>query len=659
MSIYQKIVAFIDVSDVDEEFNKARFRLVSKLVPLLYFILIVNLATVSYTNYGHGPFLLTVLIPGILCVIVARRALTYFHARKEEITGQMAARRLRTTLLMSMILGIAFTIWALSIFHYGNVNTRSHAAFLICITVLSTSFCLVHLRQAAVLLTLIVIPPITITFILADEVVFSAIGLNLVLVSCLVLLVINRHYRDFKNQVEQRTTLEKQRETLEGLNSENALLANQDSLTQLPNRRSFLAQLATLTEQVSIEQRTLVVGLLDLDGFKSINDVFGHSAGDRLLIQVGERLRDSLNDHAIIARLGGDEFGLIVCDLKDNDDILKLGRKICAAIKVPFEINEGTVQIATTIGFAGFPDAAESPQELFERADYALYYSKEHNKGMPILFSSEHETIIREASAISQRLLEADIEEEMSVVFQPIVDITTNRTVGMEALARWHSPVIGHVAPDVFIQAAERTGFIGQVTINLLTKALKHAEQWPDDIILSFNLSVLDLTSPTSILRIMRLVETSKFSASRIVFEITESTVMQDFERSCEALQLLKRLGATIALDDFGTGYSSLSYMQKLPIDRLKIDRSFIIGIEDNQMMQNIVRAIVSLCKDLGWDCVVEGIETEQQLKVLNRLGCYLIQGYYFSKPMQATEALDYVEVERQKPDALPNAVNA
>lgn len=610
----------------------------------MYGILIINLTAVSYTHFAYAPKFLTLICPLAIVLLIVRRSLLYFKVRNKTLSDDQVHSWLRSTVYLSGALGFAIVVWALSLFKYGNAYTQGHLAFFVCLTIVTSVFCLIYLRQAAVLLTVVSATPAAIVFALSGQIVFLAIALNLVLVVNVMLFIMLGHYNDFKNLYKQKETLIEQSHRLEILNSENHRLANLDSLTNLPNRRSFFSQLDTLTEQMRTQQKTLVVGMLDLDGFKPVNDIFGHQEGDLLLINVAERLRDLLSDNIILSRLGGDEFGIIIKNPKNDAEVLDIGLSICEALCVPFEMEIGSVQVAGTLGFAGFPASGSTPQELFERADYALYYSKQHSKGKPVLFSKEHETSIRESSRIAQQLFEADLKKELSVVFQPIVDSRTGRTLGLEALARWNSPILGRVPPDVFIRSAEQTGTISKLTTILLEKSLEQAKTWPEDVYLSFNLSAIDLASASSILHLMQMVAKSGFPVSRVIFEITESAVMQDYSRSIESLHYIKRLGGKIALDDFGTGYSSLSYVQRLPIDRIKIDRSFILEIETAKTTRDIVHTIVNLCRSLDLDCVVEGVETEQQLKVLRRLGCKMIQGYYFSKPLAPGDTQKYLE---------------
>ena len=470
-----------------------------------------------------------------------------------------------------------------------------------------------------------------------------AVIASLIIAIGIIFLTFRQHER-FKNIVKQKATLVRQAKELEQMNVENINLANMDTLTSLPNRRNFFTQLEALTKAYKNQpDKKLVVALLDLDGFKRVNDVFGHPVGDDLLVKTSERLKDIVGEDILLARLGGDEFGFIITKPDDIQNIMQLGQKICEAMRQVFHLREGSIQIGATIGFVEHPSMAPTSQLLFERADYALCYSKQHSKGQPVIFSTEHESIIRNLSNIEYQLREADLEKELSVVFQPIVDTQQQKTMGFEALARWDNATLGQISPNIFIQAAEQMGIIGKLTTILLRKALAEACHWPNDIYMSFNLSIYDLSSPQTILSLVNIVEKSNFPSHRIVFEITETAVMHDFQQANEALTLLKLQGAQIALDDFGTGYSSLSYVQRMPLDRLKIDRSFIIDIATDEHTRNIVRTIFDLCNNLNLCCIVEGVETQEQLAILNQMGFRYIQGYYFSRPLIPKAALEFV----------------
>ncbi|MCF6302869.1 MAG: EAL domain-containing protein, partial [Devosiaceae bacterium] len=275
--------------------------------------------------------------------------------------------------------------------------------------------------------------------------------------------------------------------------------------------------------------------------------------------------------------------------------------------------------------------------------DYALYFAKENDRGGVTVFDQQHEENVREMRAVDRRIQDADFMQEISLVFQPIVDPKGAATIGFEALARWHSPVLGIISPDVFIRSAERAGTINKLTAFLLEKALKEAKKWPSDLFISFNLSMQDITSSEAMLRLIAIVNRSGFDPKRITFEVTETSIMKDYDIALTSLSLLKNMGCKIALDDFGTGYSSLSYVSALPLDKLKLDRSFIIEIENSEEACSIVLTMVEMCQSLNLDCIVEGVETRGQVKILSAMGVQLIQGFYYSKPLRCADAIEYV----------------
>lgn len=645
MKFFNCIISHFKVDEHETELNRERFAVLLKQIPTMYAILTVNMLTLVYPHIGRAPDVLTIYIPGVLCTLFVARCIGYLRTKPQNVSDQQIAKRLNSTMFLSLLLSVIFITWAMFLFTYASDLMLAHIVFFLYITLFSCAFCLLHIMKSAIYLTIVIIVPSFIYLIMQDHLVFKSMAINSLVVSSGIIYLLTNHYRNFTDLVSQKNILTSQREQLEQMNQKNAQLANLDTLTKLPNRRSFFSQLDSLTKAYENQPGAkFIVGLLDLDGFKRINDIFGHPTGDDLLIKSSERIQDIVGKNITLARLGGDEFGLIVTDAQDMAIISDIADMLCEAMQIPFDLRDGRVQIAATIGFVEYPTMANTPQTLFERADYALCYSKQNSKGKPVVFSTEHETIIREISNIEHQLHEANLNEELSIMFQPIVDTQSEKTVGFEALARWHNPVLGNVRPDVFIRSAEQMGTVNKLTTILLKKALKLACEWPEEVYMSFNLSIYDLASHETILNIVNIVEKSNFDAKRIVFEVTETAVMHDFEKAIEALNLLKAQGAQIALDDFGTGYSSLSYVQKMPLDRLKIDRCFITEIDVDKNTRNIVRTIIDLCNNLNLYCIVEGVETEDQLLALQQVGGRYVQGYYFSRPLKQEDALAFLE---------------
>jgi predicted signal transduction protein with EAL and GGDEF domain len=319
--------------------------------------------------------------------------------------------------------------------------------------------------------------------------------------------------------------------------------------------------------------------------------------------------------------------------------------------------DEGEANLSATIGLARFPDSSETRSQLFARADYALCFAKQNQKSEPVFFSQNHERLVFENSALEQARRHADLEAEMSVEFQPVLDLKTGHTCGLEALARWYSPTLGRVRPDRFIEIAESTGVIGRLSEVLFRKAVREACLWLDHLTLSFNLSVVSLNTPRAVTRLLSIAGQFWFPFNRLIFEITESAVLKDFESALEVLDEIKAAGARIAIDDFGTGFSSLAYVHRLPIDALKVDRSFVRDLPQSEKSTNVLRSILNLCYNMGLNCVVEGVETQEQFDHITDLGARQIQGYYYSKPLSAGDTHMVLQIEFE-PDIMHRAAS-
>ena len=652
--IFSGFSALARFDENDAGLSLAQFRAFSKQIPLLYFVLVSNTIALSFTHWSVAPRFMTLAIPAILYGVSIFRLLGWWRSRHKTVSLEDARRRLRTTIYLAVVLGGSFTAWALALYPYGDAFQKGHVAFYMANTVIGCIFCLMHMRAAALTLMAIVIVPFTVFFFSTGNVVFSAIAINMLLVSVAMILILIANYRDFSDLIQAQRELTLRQQQTQELSDENYRLANIDSLAGIPNRRYFFAELERRLEQAKAQGHSLAVGVIDLDGFKPINDAFGHMIGDRVLQVAANRLGRVAREGMFAARLGGDEFGIILSAGEDEETLEALGDEICDKIGQTIVFPGISVQVAGSLGFALFPGAGTRAQELFEKADYALYHAKQHRRGGTVIFSGDHARDLYEFSRIKHELHSPRWEEEMTVHFQPMIDSHTRKVLGFEALARWNSSTLGHIPPDIFISVAERTGIIHRVTELLFTKALAAAATWPEDVRLSFNLSARDVVSRPLIDRLRRILEESPFDPSRLEVEITETSMMRDFDIAQENLGILKDLGANVALDDFGTGYSSLSYLHRLAPDMVKIDRSFILDIEKETVSRDIVKSIVDLAHNVGCQCVVEGVETVGQVLILRSLGCRFMQGYHFSRPLPQAECLPFLETLRDDDSEAP-----
>ena len=610
----------------------AQFNELITKVPLLYFILLVNSLVLAYTHYGVAPDYLTLYISGFLGIACISRAVRWYGYRHKTFSYEQAKHQIKMTVLFSILMGIGFTLWGFTLFSYGNIVLKAHVAYFMSITVIGIAVCLIHLPVAVWAASITVGLPFIMFFGFSGEPVFVAIAINFFMVVGALVLITLSYYRAFSNVINAKIELEQQHEHTQRLNLQNELLANQDGLTKLANRRSFATYLSKKLAKNS-DQHSFIVGLIDLDGFKPVNDIHGHSAGDRVLTEVSLRLQKLLNGDGMLARIGGDEFALVIDHSASHEHIRALGKRITETLQVPFAMRTGLVQISGSCGFAIYPDAGNSADELMDRADFALYEAKSSARGSSIIFSQEQELQIRHKSQLELALYQSAGNKEMTLHYQPIVDANTGKIIGLEALARWFHPELGQVPPDIFIPIAEKTGIVTDITLCLFEQAVVALKGWPAHLFLSFNLSVHDVINLNTLSLLKEMLDNHGIAASRVQFEITETTMMSDLEQCSLTTKALQAQGFRVALDDFGSGYSSLSYIHKLAFDNLKIDRSFVENLQHDSRSQGVVKTILELCSSFNVSCTVEGVETQEQKQLLLALGCTQMQGYHFYRP--------------------------
>lgn len=414
--------------------------------------------------------------------------------------------------------------------------------------------------------------------------------------------------------------------------------ALQDLLTRLPNRAYFESQLARSIEQAEAAGERVALLWIDLDRFKEINDTLGHSAGDDLICEVAERLKPLVQGRSVLARTGGDEFAIILRDISGREEALEMSKKLLAALEAPFQLKGCEIFVSASIGISLYPDHSRTSAELQQTADAAMYRVKAQNGNAGSLYESEIGDRIRERVEIGNHLRRAIERNELELHFQPQIEIG-GRLRGFEALVRWRHPTRGLLAPGHFIDTAEATGLIVPIGAWVLQEACKRCAEWNNGrarpLIVAVNVSALQFYFSDLPDVVQKALESSGLPPQCLELELTESLVMRDAQQSARELEKLRSLGVTIAIDDFGTGYSSLSYLQRLPVDLLKIDRSFLEHI-DSKSASAVVHAITDLAHALGLRVVAEGIEKDHQFEALRHLGVDLAQGYLIGRPAPA-----------------------
>jgi diguanylate cyclase (GGDEF)-like protein len=414
-------------------------------------------------------------------------------------------------------------------------------------------------------------------------------------------------------------------------------LAHFDSLTDLPNRVMFRNEVSRLLEQARGRSGCAVL-FVDLDQFKQVNDTLGHSFGDELLKLVADRLRMLGIDARLIARLGGDEFVIVLFPIADREQASAVAERIVRRLGQPFNLDDHTVIIGASVGIALSPRDGNDAATLIKSADLALYRAKAEGRGRYCFFEPEMDARMRERRALELDLRQALERQELELEYQPMINLRSGRIASCEALLRWRHPQRGSVPPSQFIPVAEETGLIVEIGRWVLEAACREAAGWTGSTRVSVNLSPIQFRQAGLVETIEEALRRSGLCPSRLEIEITESTLLRDSEAVLAVLHCVRDMGVSIALDDFGTGYSSLSYLHNFPLQCVKIDRSFLVGIETNAKQKTLLRGIARLCGELGVRVVIEGVETTEHLEIiLNNPEIEEAQGYFFARPSSAS----------------------
>jgi diguanylate cyclase (GGDEF)-like protein len=425
-------------------------------------------------------------------------------------------------------------------------------------------------------------------------------------------------------------------------------LARYDALTGLPNRTFFTER---LEQRLAGSEIVDCVALLfiDLDGFKQVNDTLGHPYGDSLLCEVADRFRKAVDEDGQVARFGGDEF-VVLQPVADQQEASALARKIIDAVREIYDVDGHQIMVGASIGIAMTPQDGTTVDQLLKSADMALYRSKAEGRGVWRFFEPGMETKAHARREFELSMRGALARGEFQVHYQPIVEMRTGRVALCEALLRWHHPEHGMISPAEFIPVAEETGLIVELGRWVLEQACSECAQWPPEVRVAVNLSAIQFRRTNVAETISAALNSANLSADRLEVEITETVLLQDNASTRAALQSIRDLGVSIALDDFGTGFSSLSYLQAFPLDKVKIDRSFLLGIEVDQRPMTLLRGVARLSSELGLAVVIEGVETHQQLAMLTpERSVSHVQGFLFSRPLPTPKIRHFLQEDRGK----------
>ncbi|HJV66664.1 MAG TPA: EAL domain-containing protein [Geomonas sp.] len=429
-------------------------------------------------------------------------------------------------------------------------------------------------------------------------------------------------------------------------------LAYFDNLTDLPNRVTFLERLQQSLALASLSGEQVCLIFIDLDNFKDVNDTLGHAEGDKLLTEVSRRLESCVRESDLLARIGGDEFVILLCSGVTQEGSVAVAQRVLHQLTVPFHIDKCTVYTGASIGIAFFPDDSSDASSLFRCADTAMYHAKNEGKSRFRLYSTEMNTKIKRRIAVENSLRRALERGEFHLHYQPQWDLKSEKMVGAEVLLRWNSAELGSVSPSEFIPVVENSGLIFSIGEWVLKNACQQGRRLVDagfdDFRIAVNISGKQLKQPDFVQMVINILDDTGMRPGNLELEFTESVIMEPAGKSQEKLSALKEIGVQTSIDDFGTGYSSLNYLKHLPVDRIKIDRSFVVDVNSGEGDAAIVEAIISMAKSLRLKVLAEGVENNDQLRFLSDLGCDEVQGFYFAEPMPPTDLTETLHLERQ-----------
>ncbi|QDY99487.1 EAL domain-containing protein [Nitratireductor mangrovi] len=427
-------------------------------------------------------------------------------------------------------------------------------------------------------------------------------------------------------------------------------LAYTDPLTGLGNNRRFTTKIKRLIGERADDPAPFAIGIIDLDGFKPINDLFGRAAGDEILMQVALRLHAAMDRHSTVARIGADEFAFLFPMTFSEAAVAEQARMLIEILSAPYDLGERSARLSASVGCSLYYIGNETAEDLIRKAETALYHAKRSGRGRVVVYTQEMEEAAKRMTRIEQALRRAVSAEEVEPHFQPIVEMTTKKVIGFEALARWTDKDLGFVSPGLFIPIAEERGIISALSQLLLRKATRAAQDWPDELFLAFNLSPSQLVDQNTAEQILSILRRAEFEPRRLEVEITETGMMSDPASAEKIVQDLRAEGVRIALDDFGTGQSSLGRLREFHFDKLKIDQAFVASMFEDRSSEHIIRAILAMCEGLNMEVVAEGIETQEQAARLSEIGCRGGQGYFFGRPVDAAATLRYLGTSASTP---------
>lgn len=625
-------------SDPECVLLRERFAALTRQLPWLYTILFANivgfhLALKNESDISNIP-------PAILVVIVGIRGIRWFRLRSMDVPDTIIRREMRGSLLATLFFCVGACAWCMKLSSTLAVQQRVDVTMFASLAAIGFGYGMSSFPAAARIPLLTLVLPLAVLLAATAGPSQFGLGISLIILAVLTVRLLAVQDNVFKGLVASRlaTEAEKQRAlaaemTAVAEQSRVKVIANTDSLTGLTNRRGFLSAIDKLAVA---GKRGWALILLDLDGFKPINDTYGHASGDAILVEVSRRLQRLFGRRGAVSRLGGDEFAIIRrCD--SDAEAQAIANQAVESLSAPFLLSGRRMTLSACAGVSCARGVELA--HAIHCADIALYEAKRRERGSVALFCDEMEQQVQRRTTIEQALCAPGLANEVDLAFQPIFHLGTMELRSFEALARWHHSELGWIPPSEFIPITEQISVVHQLTEILLRRAAAAARTWPDSVRLSFNLSCVQLCSPGIAARVLAIINEEGMRPDRLQIEVTETALLGDFELARGNLSGLRHAGVRIVLDDFGAGYASISYLREMRFDAIKLDGSLISSITDGGSGLPLLQGVLALCQAMGLPCVAEHIETQNQLRLLRRLGCRYGQGYLLARPLDSAGA--------------------
>lgn len=622
-----------------------QFRLVARQIPILYSVIIINCLFMAALASTQVSAVLAFAFPGVaIPIMIFRignwRRLTRRLIANEDFAGMRKA--LRITTVMANVLAVVLAIWSIVILLKVPPDKVAFVPVFTILSMITCAYCLSAYPIAAYSVMLSGSTYIALAMAWTGDKVLIAMALNIGLVSVMVVYMARHQFGQLRRLVRSTDRLRLQR-------SQARDLAFQDQLTGLSNRRALIEHMRRRSRHH--EQAYVGLIMIDLNGFKPVNDTFGHPAGDQLLITVSERLTHALGDQGLAARIGGDEFCVFLPNVPDAEFVMVLADQIKAAIKSPLLLDGHALQLGSAIGVVVSDPREVTPLELLQCADIALYEAKSQGGNAIKLFEPQMEARFRRRTLIEHALADNQQARAITLEYQPIFTLRSNELIGYEALARWNHPVLGPIHPSEFVEIAERSGKARRLTLYLFKQAIRAARDWPEHLSLSFNLSGSGLATAGFERSLPTILNDLGFSPERLVLEVTETALLGDPLAAQRVLRELQKHGIRIALDDFGAGHASIGYLRDLEFDGIKLDGSLIRQITVSQRSRQLLMGVLQLCRTIGVSITAEQVERAEQLEALQAFPIDAVQGFYLGRPLKLPVLADEIS-HKQKQSA-------